>query len=332
MALMASKDEDMALVRGAAETVLSACEEVMCSAQLRLLLQQVLAAGNAVNKHRHDLQAGAIKISSLPKIAEVRSFDNKVSLLEAVLEAVTDKLPALMPRIMALKAVVEAASKVQLSGLLTKVEELEQGCRSIEALLPKLRDGLQPGDAARVCGKWQEQVDGLRLQLAGVRDLVMTATTHVAWTAQYFSGIGPNVRDPVVWALSGSQEMWLHLDRFLQQAMDAHHVITARKAAAAAGSDRDRRRASRASSRRNSLDGSPSPVRSPPPAQDGAPKKPGAQLLSQPNTANGLKGAKRGDLGSFFLNPCFYESDEDIEADSEEQPAVDVSAIDPSCP
>lgn len=53
--------------------------QVMCTDELRQLLLEVRAAGNLINAHRADLQGEVVKVSSLPKIAELRSFDNKAS-------------------------------------------------------------------------------------------------------------------------------------------------------------------------------------------------------------------------------------------------------------
>lgn len=72
MALVSSAEEDIAPIRTAVEQVLTACEWAMTTPELHTLLLEARAAGNALNLHRPDLQGAIVRVSSLPKLADLR--------------------------------------------------------------------------------------------------------------------------------------------------------------------------------------------------------------------------------------------------------------------
>uniref|UniRef100_A0A2R9B749 Inverted formin-2 n=1 Tax=Pan paniscus TaxID=9597 RepID=A0A2R9B749_PANPA len=84
------------MVRPKAQLVLAACESLLTSRQLPIFCQLILRIGNFLNYGSHTGDADGFKISTLLKLTETKSQQNRVTLLHHVLEEAEKSHPDLL--------------------------------------------------------------------------------------------------------------------------------------------------------------------------------------------------------------------------------------------
>ncbi|XP_004645437.1 inverted formin-2 isoform X2 [Octodon degus] len=84
------------MVRPKAQLVLSACESLLRSHRLPIFCHLILKIGNFLNYGSHTGDADGFKISTLLKLTETKSQQNRVTLLHHVLEEVEKSYPDLL--------------------------------------------------------------------------------------------------------------------------------------------------------------------------------------------------------------------------------------------
>uniref|UniRef100_A0A7E4VZU6 GBD/FH3 domain-containing protein n=1 Tax=Panagrellus redivivus TaxID=6233 RepID=A0A7E4VZU6_PANRE len=124
MSFMASFDESSRLIKPSLMSLTAASTALKEAKKFHKVLEVILLFGNFLNGHRKGSVYG-FKISSLDTLRVMRSSsDHKLTLLHAIVQAITDKYPDLLNFDESLK-VLERASQVNLESIQTDVRELE---------------------------------------------------------------------------------------------------------------------------------------------------------------------------------------------------------------
>ncbi|XP_053451936.1 inverted formin-2 isoform X2 [Nycticebus coucang] len=130
-------------VRPRAQLVLAACESLLTSHQLPVFCQLILKIGNFLNYGSHTGDADGFKISTLLKLTETKSQQNRVTLLHHVLEEVEKSHPDLLQLPQDLEQPSQAAGinletiRSEASSNLKKLLETEQ---KVLASVPEVQE------------------------------------------------------------------------------------------------------------------------------------------------------------------------------------------------
>ncbi|XP_045415480.1 inverted formin-2 isoform X2 [Lemur catta] len=165
------------MVRPKAQLVLAACDSLLTSHRLPVFCQLILRIGNFLNYGSHTGDADGFKISTLLKLTETKSQQNRVTLLHHVLEEVETSHPDLLQLPRDLEQPSQAAGinleviRSEASSNLKKLLETEQ---KVSASVPEVQEQyagrLQASIAASqaldklfedIEQKWQELADYL---------------------------------------------------------------------------------------------------------------------------------------------------------------------------
>eukprot|EP01105_Mastigella_eilhardi_P002330 TRINITY_DN1283_c0_g1_i1.p2 TRINITY_DN1283_c0_g1~~TRINITY_DN1283_c0_g1_i1.p2 ORF type:complete len:564 (+),score=200.07 TRINITY_DN1283_c0_g1_i1:2087-3778(+) len=122
-------------IRPAVDTITSAITQLKHSEEVPELLQIILALGNFLNAGTFRGSAAAVRLDALNKLAEIRTCDNRSTLLHYFVRLITQKHPELLTFKETLKPVVEA-SRISLQTLRGDVTLLK---RELQALEPEIR-------------------------------------------------------------------------------------------------------------------------------------------------------------------------------------------------
>ncbi|XP_023364624.1 inverted formin-2 isoform X2 [Otolemur garnettii] len=130
-------------VRPRAQLVLAACKSLLTSHQLPVFCQLILKIGNFLNYGSHTGNADGFKISTLLKLTETKSQQNRVTLLHHVLEEVEKSYPDLLQLPQDLEQPSQAAGinletiRSEASSNLKKLLETEQ---KVSASVPEVQE------------------------------------------------------------------------------------------------------------------------------------------------------------------------------------------------
>uniref|UniRef100_A0A2K6EN71 Inverted formin-2 n=2 Tax=Propithecus coquereli TaxID=379532 RepID=A0A2K6EN71_PROCO len=161
-------------VRPQAQLVLAACESLLTSPQLPIFCQLILRIGNFLNYGSHTGDADGFKISTLLKLTETKSQQNRVTLLHHVLEEVEKSHPDLLQLPRDLEQPSQAAGinleviHSEASSNLRKLLETEQ---KVSASVPEVQEQyagrLQASiEASQALDKLFEDIEQKRRELA----------------------------------------------------------------------------------------------------------------------------------------------------------------------
>ncbi|XP_012601851.2 inverted formin-2 isoform X2 [Microcebus murinus] len=162
------------MVRPKAQLVLAACESLLTSHQLPVFCQLILRIGNFLNYGSHTGDADGFKISTLLKLTETKSQQNRVTLLHHVLEEVERSHPDLLQLPQDLDQPSRAAGinleviRSEASSNLKKLLETEH---KVSASVPEVQEQysgrLQASiEASRALDKLFEDIEQKRRELA----------------------------------------------------------------------------------------------------------------------------------------------------------------------
>uniref|UniRef100_A0A8C8ZFW4 Inverted formin-2 n=1 Tax=Prolemur simus TaxID=1328070 RepID=A0A8C8ZFW4_PROSS len=162
------------MVRPKAQLVLAACDSLLTSHRLPVFCQLILRIGNFLNYGSHTGDADGFKISTLLKLTETKSQQNRVTLLHHVLEEVESSHPDLLQLPRDLEQPSQAAGinleviRSEASSNLKKLLETEQ---KVSVSVPEVQEQyagrLQASIAAsQALDKLFEDIEQKRQELA----------------------------------------------------------------------------------------------------------------------------------------------------------------------
>lgn len=162
------------MVRPKAQLVLSACEGLLTSHRLPIFCQLILKIGNFLNYGSHTGNADGFKISTLLKLTETKSQQNRVTLLHHVLEEVEKSHPDLLQLPVDLEQPSQAAGinveiiRTEASANLKKLLDTE---RKVSASVPEVQEQYQQRLQASIMASEElnivfEAIEQKKLELA----------------------------------------------------------------------------------------------------------------------------------------------------------------------
>ncbi|XP_021566752.1 inverted formin-2 [Carlito syrichta] len=162
------------MVRPKAQLVLAACESLLTSHQLPVFCQLILKIGNFLNYGSHTGDADGFKISTLLKLTETKSQQNRVTLLHHVLEEVEKTHPDLLHLPQDLEQPSQAAGinlEIIRSEASSNLKSLLETERKVSASVPEVQEQysgrLQVGiTASRELDALFEAIEQKRRELA----------------------------------------------------------------------------------------------------------------------------------------------------------------------
>ncbi|XP_042004583.1 formin-like protein 18 [Salvia splendens] len=162
-------------LRQSLNVVNSISEEVRNSVKLKRIMQTILSLGNALNKGTARGSAVGFRLDSLPKLAETRARNNKLTLINYLCKVLAEKLPEVLDFDEDLVN-LEAATKIQLKYL---AEEMQAITKGIEKVVQELTASENDGAVSeRFC--------------TILKNFLGTAEAEVRSLAARYSGVGRN--------------------------------------------------------------------------------------------------------------------------------------------
>ncbi|KAL1552512.1 formin-like protein 18 [Salvia divinorum] len=162
-------------LRQSLNVVNSISEEVKNSVKLKRIMQTILSLGNALNQGTARGSAVGFRLDSLPKLAETRARNNKLTLIHYLCKVLAEKLPKVLDFHVDLVN-LEAATKIQLKYL---AEEMQAITKGIEKVVQELT-------ASEYDGAVSETFCTILNNFLG------TAEAEVRSLAALYSGVGRN--------------------------------------------------------------------------------------------------------------------------------------------
>ncbi|KAH6757562.1 hypothetical protein C2S51_038710 [Perilla frutescens var. frutescens] len=150
-------------------------EEVRNSVKLKRIMQTILSLGNALNQGTARGSAVGFRLDSLPKLAETRARNNKLTLIHYLCKVLADKLPEVLDFYEDLVH-VEAATKIQLKYL---AEEMQAISKGIEKVVQELTASENDGAVSEIF-------------CAILKNFLGSAEAEVRSLASLYSGVGRN--------------------------------------------------------------------------------------------------------------------------------------------
>ncbi|KAL8536987.1 hypothetical protein ACS0TY_012244 [Phlomoides rotata] len=117
-------------LRNNLNVVNSASEEVRNSVKLKRIMQTILQLGNALNHGTARGSAVGFRLDSLPKLAETRARNNKLTLIHYLCKVLAEKLPDVLDFHEGLVN-LEAATKIQLKYLAEEMQAINKGLEKV---------------------------------------------------------------------------------------------------------------------------------------------------------------------------------------------------------
>ncbi|XP_073923138.1 inverted formin-2 isoform X3 [Castor canadensis] len=162
------------MVRPKAQLLLTACKSLLTSHRLPIFCQLILKIGNFLNYGSHTGNADGFKISTLLKLTETKSQQNRVTLLHHVLEEVETSHPDLLQLPQDLEQPAQAAGinleiiHSEASANLKKLLETE---RKVSASVPEVQEQYAERlkasiEASRALDEVFEAIEQKKLELA----------------------------------------------------------------------------------------------------------------------------------------------------------------------
>lgn len=134
-------------LRGDVKAITAACKELSQSKHLKRVLGTVLAFGNYMNGGTAKGQADGFTVDFLTKLTDTKDLENKVTLLDQIIEYLAAKFPEtlVLPEEL---AGCKAASKVQLERLEGEIAKLAQRHKATRSLSDNVVSSptAEPGD------------------------------------------------------------------------------------------------------------------------------------------------------------------------------------------
>jgi hypothetical protein len=186
------------------QVVRSACEAVMASKGLALVLQQMLVVGNLMNEGSRKGQASGITLESLLKLIHTKGTDKKTTVLDYVIGLCLDKVR--WRRVRAYIIRVSMAGRVFANSNDVFNHSLfasSQG-HHVQLKFPSELSALDPAsrtpakDVARELGDVQKQFAGAKVEARKAAEEAQEAASAAASAGVGVGGGGP--ADPARWA------------------------------------------------------------------------------------------------------------------------------------
>lgn len=153
----------------------SISEEVRNSVKLKRIMQTILSLGNALNQGTARGSAVGFRLDSLPKLAETRARNNKLTLIHYLCKVISEKLPEVLDFHEDLVN-LEAATKVQLKYLAEEMQAINKGVEKVvQELTASENDGLVSDSFSRI-----------------LKNFLVSAEADVRSLASLYSGVGRN--------------------------------------------------------------------------------------------------------------------------------------------
>ncbi|XP_048577123.1 formin-like protein 6 isoform X2 [Nematostella vectensis] len=115
----------------AVKGLLEACHELYCSKKFPVVLEYILAIGNYINGGTNRGGAYGLRLTSLPKLADIRGKSKKDTLLRYLISQLRQKCPDTLEMLQELKAVPQA-SDASIKGLSAEVEVMRKDLAKIK--------------------------------------------------------------------------------------------------------------------------------------------------------------------------------------------------------
>ena len=171
--------QQLAQLRRKLEQVRGACALVHHSEKIHKLLQTVLAVGNVLNRGKRP--ARGIKLGSLVKLADTRSFDGKTTLLHYLVAIVQNSGdPENLLGVTAELRPVYGARRMTLGSLDDELAGLKKGLASLSM---ELEGGPCPGAGGDGQGGFHSEASGI---VGGLEELARQAHAAFRGMAQYY--------------------------------------------------------------------------------------------------------------------------------------------------
>ncbi|XP_042031883.1 formin-like protein 18 [Salvia splendens] len=128
-------------LRQSLNIVNSISKEVKNSVKLKRIMQTILSLGNALNQGTARGSAVGFRLDSLPKLAETRARNNKLTLIHYLCKVIAEKLPEVLDFHKDLVD-LEAATKIQLKYLAEEMQAITKGHEKVvQELTASQNDG-----------------------------------------------------------------------------------------------------------------------------------------------------------------------------------------------
>jgi hypothetical protein len=177
-------DSAVAEIKPQIETLLKAAEQLLTSQELVDLLKMTLAVGNYMNGGTSRANAYGFKMESLGKLADTKSADNKLTLLDFIAQQCALNAPSALQLSTALSAVPEARRLI-VTNIATEIAELDKGLKLLSAELEnaeykrlpedKFASGLQD-----FASRAQSEVDALQAANKELLDKIAAMASYFA--------------------------------------------------------------------------------------------------------------------------------------------------------
>ncbi|XP_047972257.1 formin-like protein 18 [Salvia hispanica] len=162
-------------LRQSLNVVNSISEEVRNSVKFKRIMQTILSLGNALNQGTARGSAVGFRLDSLPKLAETRARNNKLTLIHYLCKVLAEKLPEVLDFHEDLVN-LEAATKIQLKYLAEEMQAITKGIEKVvQELIASENDGAVSETFCTI-----------------LKNFLGTAEAEVRSLAALYSGVGRN--------------------------------------------------------------------------------------------------------------------------------------------
>uniref|UniRef100_A0ACB8FJA7 Diaphanous n=1 Tax=Sphaerodactylus townsendi TaxID=933632 RepID=A0ACB8FJA7_9SAUR len=124
-------EEQVSNIKPDIMAVSTACEEIKKSKSFSKLLELVLLMGNYMNAGSRNAQTFGFNLSSLCKLRDTKSFDQKTTLLHFLVEICEEKYPDVLRFVEDLQH-VDKASRVSAESLEKSLKQMERQLKQLE--------------------------------------------------------------------------------------------------------------------------------------------------------------------------------------------------------
>ncbi|XP_017244769.2 formin-like protein 13 isoform X2 [Daucus carota subsp. sativus] len=117
-------------LRNSLDVVNSTAEQIRSSSKLKKIMQTILSLGNALNQGTARGSAVGFKLETLPKLAETRARNNKMTLMHYLCKVLDEKLPEVLDFSKDLGS-LESSSKIQVKALAEEMQAINKGLEKV---------------------------------------------------------------------------------------------------------------------------------------------------------------------------------------------------------
>lgn len=171
-------------------TLSEACQEVVSSKKLAMILRRFLAIGNVMNESAGKPLASGITLDSLIKTAKMKGTDGKTTILDSVISSRLELADYFRSEV----STMRDAMRLDLDDLRSNLKELESGLKAVEQAIKAERtdiDLLEDGLISEPSEKFLRQLEPFHARASGevdkVKALFDRVEEHVQSLCSFFA-------------------------------------------------------------------------------------------------------------------------------------------------